>query len=89
MYKKNSNYPEPLYDVEKIGERSKNINKGGKVSGTRNIKTRGNYSFGKDPENILFERPVKYVCSCGFETMSCFKKRSCDKCGNEMKNIGE
>lgn len=85
IMKQNSNMPEQLYDVEKIGDRSRNINKVGKVSGTRNAKTRGLYAIdSKAAADIFFSKPKKYTCECGNEVMSCFKTRTCEVCNKEM-----
>jgi len=83
IMKKNSNYPEPLYDVEKAGNRSRSINKKGKVSNSRNSKTRNLYSFSGN--DILFSKPKQYICECGFKVKSAFKIRICDTCKKEMK----
>ena len=86
ILKSDSNMPEPLYDVEAIGDRSSIINRRDKVTGTRNHKTRGNYGFrGKGAENILFGKPQEFICECGWEVKSAFKNRICDKCQKEME----
>ena len=84
------NYPEKLYDVDKIADQAKDNNKHLKkgfrrpMAGDRNHKTRDRYSFGSEADDILFGKPQPYTCECGWKTNSAFKSRTCDECGKEM-----
>jgi len=89
IMKKDSNYPEPLYDVDKVGEKAKENNQHLKNLGRKKhmgCKTRTHYGMGGvGGDDVLYSKAVNQICECGWETKSAFKERKCDKCDKTMK----